>query len=113
MGLDDEIAAMEQLLQKIEFVKVGDYVLTRHPNLFADFLPHAFEAAKALYQRYVSKVGSTDPDMEYWLAMIEARLKSIQRVKWGDLVLTIHHNAIVDIFKPIEAILVKMRQRLG
>lgn len=113
MGLEDEIAAMEQLLQQIEFVKTGDYVLARHPNLFADFLPHAYEAVKELYQKYVEKVGETDSDIEYWLAMVEARLKFLQRVKWGDLVLTTHHNAIVDVFKPLEMILKRLEERLG
>jgi len=113
MGLEDEIAAMEELLGQIEFVQTGDYVLAKHPNLFADFLPHAFEAVKELYNMYVSKTGETDSDIEYWLAMAEARLKLIQRVKWGDLVLTIHHNVIVDVFKPLEMILDRLEERLG
>ena len=113
MGLEDEIAAMEELLQQVEFVQTGDYVLAKHPNLFADILPHAYEAAKLLYQEYVSKTGETDSDIEYWLAMVEARLKLIQRVKWGDLVLTVHHNAIVDVFKPLEMILRRLEERLG
>ena len=113
MTLEDEIAAMEDLLEQLEFVQEGDYVLARHPNFFADFLPHAYEAVKELYRKYVEKTGETDSDIEHWLAMAEARLKMIQRVKWGDLVLTVHHNALVDVFKPLEMVLLRLEERLG
>lgn len=113
MSLDDLISDMENLLSKMVKVVKGDFVLSDHPNLLMDFVSDAVDAVKILYDKFKDKTGETLPDVEKWIAMAEGRKKFIEKRKFGDLVMTIDHNIIVDIMKPLEVAIRKMEEELG
>lgn len=113
MSLDTYISEMESLTAEMVKVAEGDLVLAQHVNRLIDFVTYAVDATKILYDKFKEKTGKTLPDVEYWIAMAEARLKFTEKRKFGDLVLTKDHNLIVDIMKPLELALKKMEEELG
>jgi len=110
--VDQLISEMEDLISKMVKVVKGDYVLTEHVNLLADFVVDAVDATKTLYDKFRDETGKTLPDVEYWIAMADGRTKFIEKRKFGDLVQTKDHNIIVDILKPLELALKKMEEEL-
>jgi len=112
MSLEDLIANMESLVSQMETVAEGDLVLAKHTNLFIDFIRDAVEACKNLYEKFKQKTGRTLPEVEEWLAMAEARVQYAQKRKFGDLVMTIDHNIVVDVMKPLELALKRMEEEL-
>ncbi|RLI87290.1 MAG: hypothetical protein DRP01_02225 [Archaeoglobales archaeon] len=112
MSLDELIANLESLIGQMEYVKDGDFVFARHPNLFVDWLEDAITVCKELYERFKTKTGTTLPNVEEWLSMAERRHGFTRKVKFGDIVLTKDHNLIIDIMKPLELALREMEENL-
>ncbi|PUA31028.1 MAG: hypothetical protein B9J98_08190, partial [Candidatus Terraquivivens tikiterensis] len=105
MGLDELIQNLESLIGQMEYVKDGEYVFSRHTNLFVDFLKDAIEVCKELYQKFKDKTGKTLPKAEEWLSMAETRYGFTRKVAFGDTVLPSDHNLIIDTLKPLEMVL--------
>jgi len=112
MSLEELIATLEDLIGQMEYVKDGDFVFARHPNLFVDWLKDAITVCKDLYERFKVKTGKTLPDVEEWLDMADTRFEFTRKVKFGDLVLTGDHNWVIDIMKPLELALRMMEESL-
>jgi len=112
MSLEELIATLEDLIGQMEYVKDGDFVFARQPNLFVDWLKDAITVCKDLYEQFKVKTGKTLPDVEEWLDMADTRFELTRKVKFGDLVLTRDHNLIIDIMKPLELALKRMEESL-
>jgi len=112
MALDEEIKAMEEVKARMEYVKDGQYVFARQPNTIVDFLTHAVEATKLLYDEFKVKTGKTLPFAELMISMAESRLGMTRKVKYGDLVLTKDHNLLIDTMKPLELALREIEENL-
>jgi len=112
MSLEDLIANMESLVSQMVTVAEGDLVLAKHTNLFIDFIRDAVNATKILYDKFKARTGKTLPEVEEWIAMAEARVQYAEKRKFGDLVMTIDHNIVVDVMKPLELALKKMEAEL-
>ncbi|MEM1540610.1 MAG: hypothetical protein QXJ07_04425 [Candidatus Bathyarchaeia archaeon] len=89
----------------MEYVRKGDYVLARHPNLFADFVAGALDAVRQVYVEFKEKTGRALPDVEYFIGMAESRVNLVRKVKFGDIVRVQDHNLIIDGLKAIEVAL--------
>jgi len=111
MSIEEKIAALENIINRMQYVVDGDYVLSEHVNLFVDYLATAVDLTKQLYEEYKAKVGA-DLEIETWIAMAEIRYGFTRRVRFGDVVLTKDHNLIIDAFKPIELALRRMEENL-
>jgi len=112
MSVDELIDKLQDIINKMEYVKDGDFVFARHPNLFVDWLKDAITVCNDLYEKFKVKTGKTLPDVEEWLDMAEIRFGFTRKVKFGDLVLTKDHNLIIDIMKPLELALKRMEESL-
>jgi len=110
MSLEELIASLQELIGQMEYVKHGNLVLARHPNIFVDWLKDAITVCKDLYEKVKLKVGKTLPDVEYWLAMAETRCEFTRKVKFGDVGSPRDHNLVIDIMKPVELALRKMEE---
>jgi mitochondrial fission protein ELM1 len=102
MSIEDKIAYLQSLVPQMEYVKKGDYVLAKHPNVFVDFTNTALDLLKELYDLFKEKTGRELPDVEYYIGMAESRAAFLRKVKFGDIVRVQDHNLIVDVWKPIE-----------
>jgi len=102
LGIEDKIAYLESLVPQMEFVRKGDYVLAKHPNVFVDFTNTALDVLKELYDLYKRKTGGSLPDVEYYIGMAESRAGFLRKVKFGDIVRVQDHNLIIDTWKCLE-----------
>ena len=102
MTIEEKIVYLESLIPQMEFVKKGDYVLAKHPNVFVDFTNAALDLLKELYDLFKEKKGYDLPDVEYYIGMAESRAAYLRKVKFGDIIRVQDHNLIIDTWKPME-----------
>ena len=102
MGVEEKIAYLQSLIPQMDYVKKGDYVLAKHPNVFVDFTNTALDVLIELYGLFQRKTGRSLPDVEYYIGMAESRANLMRKVKFGDIVRVQDHNLIVDTWKPME-----------
>jgi len=112
MSLEEEIKAMEDAISKMVYVKDGDYVYSDHPNSILEFLKHCLNASKLLYEMFKEKTGKELSKVEVHLGIAEDKLSKARTVSFGDVVLSIDHNYLVDSAKAIEFALLLMEQEL-
>lgn len=112
MSLEEKLANLEALIGEMESVQDGEYVFTKHPNLFVDWLTDAVDVCKQLYEMFKTKTGETLPDVELWLGMAESRREMMRKALFGDLVYTKDHNLIIDTMKPLELVLRVIEENL-
>jgi len=111
-GLDEEVAAMEDAVGKMVKVVEGDYVFAAHPNVVLEFIGHAIEATKLLYEEFKAKTGKVLPFAERMVWMAEIRYELARKVAFGDLVLPRDHNILIDALKPLELALREIEENL-
>jgi mitochondrial fission protein ELM1 len=102
MSIEDKIAYLQSLVPQMEYVKKGDYVLAKHPNVFVDFTNTALDVLRELYDLFQQKTGRSLPDVEYYIGMAESRANFMRKAKFGDIVRVQDHNLVIDVWKPIE-----------
>jgi len=102
LSIEDKIAYLESLVPQMEFVRKGDYVLAKHPNVFVDFTNVALDLLRELYDLFKKKRGVSLPEVEYYIGMAESRAGFLRKVKFGDIIRVQDHNLIIDTWKPME-----------
>jgi hypothetical protein len=112
MSIEDKIAYLQSLVQQMEYVKKGDYVLAKHTNAFVDFTNAALDLLKELYDLFKQKTGRRLPDAEYYIGMAEERAAYLRKVKFGDIIRVQDHNVIIDTWKPMELAIQIMQANL-
>jgi len=112
MSLDELIANLEDLINRMVYVKDGDYVCSSHVNIFVDWIKDAIAVCKELYERFKERTGRTLPRVEDWLNRAESKHKLMRRVMYGDLVIPDDHNLIIDTLKLLEMSLREIEENL-
>jgi hypothetical protein len=112
MSIEDKIAYLQSLIPQMEYVKKGDYVLAKHPNVFVDFTNTALDLLKELYDLFKQKTGRELPNVEYYIGMAEDRAAFLRKVKFGDIIRVQDHNVIIDTWKPMELAIQIMQANL-
>jgi len=112
MSIDDLIASLEDLVNKMKYVADGDMVLAEHTNLFVDYTTTAVSLLKQLYELFKAKTGKTLPNTEHWISLASSRADLMRKVRYGDIVLTKDHNLVVDTLKCVEVSLLEIEANL-
>jgi hypothetical protein len=110
--IEEELAKLKDLIDRMRYVSEGEYVLAEHTNTFREYVSTGIEALKKIYEYYKAKFGERLKIVEDNIEMAENRLKFLPEVKYGDVVATRDHNIIIDCLKSIEASLVEIDKSL-
>jgi hypothetical protein len=110
--IEEELAKLKDLIDKMKHVSEGEYVLADHTNTFREYVSVSLEALKKLYEYYKAKFGEELKIVEDNIEMAESRLKFLPEVKYGDVVATRDHNIIIDCLKSIEVSLIEIDKSL-
>jgi Na+/phosphate symporter len=110
--IEEELAKLKDLIDRMRYVSEGEYVLAYHTNTFREYVSVALEALKKIYEYYKAKFGERLEILEENIDMAENRLKFLSEVKYGDVVATRDHNIIIDCLKSIEISLIEIDKSL-
>lgn len=128
MSIDTVIADLESLISKLRYIdpnicneeylsKVDEipeqcYVFADDYNIFIDICSKMLEAARLLYNKYIEKTGSTDPDVERYLNQASNTLQTMYKVFSGMTVSHLHHNLVIYTMSYLYSALVVMQSKL-
>jgi hypothetical protein len=110
--IEEELAKLKDLIDRMRYVSEGEYVLAEHTNTFREYVSTGIEALKKIYEYYKAKFGERLKIVEDNIEMAENRLKFLPEVKYGDVVATRDHNIIIDCLKSIEVSLIEIDKSL-
>jgi hypothetical protein len=110
--IEEELAKLKDLIDRMRYVSEGEYVLAEHTNTFREYVSTGIEAFKKIYEYYKAKFGERLKIVEDNIEMAENRLKFLPEVKYGDVVATRDHNIIIDCLKSIEVSLIEIDKSL-
>jgi len=107
-----DLPILYSIVDKMVYVKEGDYVSSEHHNLFIDFCNAMLTATRNAYRLFVEKTRSRLPEVESLIELAEDTLARLSKRLVGEIVSSQDHNALITFMKTIEQILRKIQENL-
>ena len=100
------------ILDRMVYVREGDFVYSEHFNTFVEFVNTLFTAVKDTYRAFVDKTNKSLPDVEELIAETENMVSQLTTRMAGEIVSSHDHNLAIATLKNIERILRRIRENL-
>jgi hypothetical protein len=111
--VDSLISELEDLVNRMRYVKPGDEVRAEDTNLFVKYTRSSVRLVEELYELYKARTGRTLSEVEVYISSAELRAVYLREVMSMELVHPDHHNVVVDTLKYVERALREVERALG